>query len=122
MITNILMFCGAIFGAHVVDDMLFCSKRTKRIVMPVLFLIVLSSACLMVNSFGVKDAEQVALININSYGDSHGLFKENGADKYFITQYNLWNPFEATYREYIDTKMAEQYVIKYNELQELELP
>lgn len=122
MITNIFLFCGAIFGAHVVDDMPFCSKKTKRIIMLVLFVIVLLSACLMIKSFVVSDAEQVAIINTNSYGDTQGLFQENETDKYFITLINPWNPFEATCREYIDREVAEEYVAKYNELQELELP
>ena len=85
--------------------------------------IVLAVGCpfLLFKSMVVVDADLVATIHATANSDEKGLFQERDTGKYFVLLENPWNPFEATYREYVDAEVAEEYIEKYNELKEFEI-
>jgi hypothetical protein len=121
MITIILLFSIAILGAHIADDIV-CYGKAKRIAMSIFILLGLFSAGLMIKSVLVPGAEKVAVIHETYCSDKKELFQDTETGEYFVMLRNHWNPFEATYREYVNDEIAEEYVAKYNELKAIELP
>ena len=122
MIVIMLCIIFALIGAYVfkeIGDVL--PKTAKRVILCMLIVVAIGSAFLLFRSAVVTDANQVATIYATANSEKKGLFQEIDTGKYFVMLEDPWNPWNATYREYIDAEVAEEYVTKYNELKEFEI-
>lgn len=87
-------------------------------------LLVSMSSAFFSAEFTANSAKPVAKI-VNQNEGKHvwneDLYYNTETEQYFEIYCNLWNPFRSTYRHYIDSERAKEYVEVYNELAEIKL-
>jgi hypothetical protein len=112
----------ALIGVYVYKE-IGCDlpKMVRRVFLCVLIVMVIGSPILMLKSAIVTDATYVATIYATANSEEKGLFQERDTGKYFVMVEDNLDPWNATYREYVDTEVAEKYIEKYNELKEFEI-
>ena len=93
------------------------SIPAKSIYIVLLVALMAISPYLMLRAVMVPNSTRVATIYVT--GDEKSLFQDNDTKQYFTTEVVMWNPWDSTLRNYVDTSTAEQYIAAYNELQEL---
>lgn len=111
LILTMAMFA---FREPIISDL---SIPAKSIYIVLLVALMTISPYLMLRAVMVPNSTRVATIYVT--GDEKSLFQDNDTKQYFTTEVVMWNPWDSTRRNYVDTITAEQYIAAYNELQEL---
>lgn len=121
MITIIICLLVALVGAQIYKEIANdIPTVARRVFLSIILVLFFGGAALMLKSIVVPCADQVATIYANADHDQKSIFKEKDTGKYFILMEDLWNPWNVTYREYLDAEVVEEYIAKYNELKEFE--
>ena len=98
----------------------FAHLKRLKMYYCILAIFAIAVAGLMVKSVLVPNAENMATIYSAESHDRQILYKDTKSGQYFVLEENMWNPFEATYRNYVDTELAEEFISHYNKLYEFD--